>query len=109
VVRIVVDGDNGSVNVAAGNAGAVDVSAELRRPDDLEYSVIQEDDVIQVKFGSKRSNNFGPRPGARVTITAPASAILDLRTSNCKIEVSGVLGPGELRTSNGKIEMTDVK
>lgn len=107
-IRIVVDGDNGSINVVAGSVGTVEVNAELRRPKDLEYSVVQDGDVIQIKAKSSRNISVGPGPGANIMITTPANATLALGTSNGKIEIDGMLGSNEMSTSNGKIIMTNV-
>src|SRR5918999_5943805 len=47
--KIVVSNDNGQIDVVTGNEGTVNVKATIRRrPDDVEYSVIQEGDTVRV-------------------------------------------------------------
>ena len=47
--KIVVSNDNGQIDVVTGNEGTVNVKATIRRPDDVEYSVVQEGDTIRVE------------------------------------------------------------
>ncbi len=110
VVRIVVNGDNGSVTVNAGTDGAVVVLATLRRPDELEYEAVQNGDTISVEAKAKRSGifNFGESPGANIDITAPPNARVELRTGNGAIEVNGMQQSGTVHTSNGRIALTNV-
>jgi hypothetical protein len=47
--KIVVSNDNGQIDVVTGNEGTVNVKATIRRPDDVEYGVVQEGDIVRVE------------------------------------------------------------
>jgi hypothetical protein len=107
--KIVVSNDNGQIDVVTGNEGAVNVRATIRRPDDVEYGVVQEGDTIRVEAWVSSGWGFGTDAGAEITVTLPAETNLDLRTSNGGIEVVGIHNSGKLRTSNGGISLENVK
>jgi hypothetical protein len=110
--KIVVSNDNGQIDVVTGNEGTVNVKATIRRPDDVEYSVVQEGDTVRVE--ARVSSGWGwvfgtDAPGAEITVTVPADTNVDLRTSNGGIEVVDIQNSGKLRTSNGRISLENVK
>jgi hypothetical protein len=111
--KIVVSNDNGQIGVVTGNEGTVNVKATIRRPDDVEYGVVQEGDTVRVEaqVSSGWGWEFGAGPGPRVDIivTLPADTNVDLRTSNGGIEVVDIQNSGKLRTSNGGISLENVK
>jgi hypothetical protein len=107
--KIVVSSDNGQINVVTGNEGTINVKATIRRPDDVEYGVVQEGDTVRVEARVRSVWGFGPDPGADITVTLPADANVDLRTSNGAIEVVDIQNSGKLRTSNGRISLENVK
>jgi hypothetical protein len=109
--KIVVSSDNGQIDVVTGNEGTVNVKATIRRPDDVEYSVVQEGDTVRVeaRVSSGWGWGFGTDAGADIAVTLPADANVDLRTSNGGIEVVGIQNSGKLRTSNGGISLENVK
>jgi hypothetical protein len=109
--KIVVSSDNGQIDVVTGNEGTVNVKATIRRPDDVEYSVVQEGDTVRVeaRVSSGWGWGFGTDAGADIAVTLPADANVDLRTSNGSIEVVGIQNSGKLRTSNGGISLENVK
>ena len=74
--KIVVSNDNGQINVVTGNEGTVNVRAIIRRPDDVEYGVVQEGDTIRVeaRVSSGWGWGFGTDAGAEITVTLPADA-----------------------------------
>jgi DUF4097 and DUF4098 domain-containing protein YvlB len=106
----VVNGDNGRIIVISGDDGAVRVAATLRKPDDLEYEVVQDGDSISVVARDTRSGGFhiGQSPGADIEITAPSDTNVQLRTSNGRVEVIGMHRSGTVHSSNGKIVLEDV-
>jgi Putative adhesin len=104
--KIVVSSDNGQTDVVTGNEGTVNVKATIRRPDDVEYSVVQEGDTIRVEA---RVSSGCSCAGAEITVTLPADANVDLHTSNGGIEVVDIQNSGKLRTSNGRISLENVK
>jgi putative adhesin len=107
--KIVVSNDNGQIDVVTGNEGTVNVKATIRRPDDVEYSVVQEGDTVRVEAQVSSGWRFGVDSGADITVTLPADTNVDLQTSNGGIEVVGLQNSGKLRTSNGMISLKDVK
>jgi hypothetical protein len=108
--KIVVSNDNGQIDVVTGNEGTVNVKATIRRPDDVEYSVVQEGDTVRVEARVSSGGGFGTdAPGAEITVTVPADTNVDLRTSNGGIEVIDIQNSGKLRTSNGRISLENVK
>jgi len=107
-VRLVVDSENGRIEVEAGPVNEVHVLATLRWADRLEYEVRQEGDTITVTSRKKRRVLFGFGPGTDLLITVPADTVVDLDTSNGRIELTGINGSGSLDTSNGKIVMENV-
>lgn len=109
-VKIVVNGDNGSVTVNPGSDGDVQVNASLKNPDKLEYQVAQSGDTITIDAKSKRSGifNFGDGPESNIEITAPSNARVELMTGNGAIKVNGMHQSGTARTSNGRVTLTNV-
>ena len=107
-VRLVVDSENGSIEVVAGSDNDVHVQATLRGADRIEYEAMQDGDTITVTARRTRRVLFGFGSGADFVVTVPANAEVDLETSNGRIELRGTTGAGSLRTSNGRIVLEDV-
>jgi hypothetical protein len=107
--KFVVSNDNGQIDVVTGDEGTVNVKATIRRPDDVEYDVVQEGDTIRVEARVSSVWGFGTDAGADITVTLPADTNIDLRTSNGGIEVVDIQNSGKLRTSNGRISLENVK
>jgi DUF4097 and DUF4098 domain-containing protein YvlB len=107
--KIVVSNDNGQIDVVTGNEGTVNVKATIRRPDDVEYGVVQEGDTVRVEARASSVWGFGTDAGADITVTVPADTNVELRTSNGGIEVVDIQNSGKLRTSNGRISLKNVK
>jgi DUF4097 and DUF4098 domain-containing protein YvlB len=107
---VVVRSENGSIEVSVGADGEVRVEATLRDATRIQYELGQDGDTITVDVQvEEHFVVFGSSPGADIMITAPASAELELETSNGRIEISGIEGGGILRTSNGMIVLSNVK
>src|SRR5918999_2167291 len=62
--KIVVSSDNGQIHVVTGNEGTVNIKATIRRPDDVEYGVVQEGDTIRVEAQVSSVWGFGANAGA---------------------------------------------
>jgi hypothetical protein len=108
--KIVVSNDNGQINIVTGNEGTVNVKAIIRRPDDVEYSIVQEGDTTRVEARVSSVWVFDPNsPGADITVTLPADTNVDLHTVNGDIEVVDIQNSGKLQTSNGGISLENVK
>ena len=82
----------------------------LRKPDDIEYTVTQQGDVIIVvaKTDDGGIFDFGDSPNAEIEITAPSNTRFELKTSNGGIDVYGIHQSGTMRTSNGKVVLDNV-
>ncbi|MFC2078986.1 DUF4097 domain-containing protein [Candidatus Bipolaricaulota bacterium] len=107
-VRLVVDSENGSIEVVAGSDSEVRVQATLRGADRIEYETEQDGDTITVTSRRTRRVLFGFGSGTDLVITVPISTVVDLETSNGRIELQGIHGSGTLNTSNGKIALENV-
>jgi len=107
-VQLVVDSENGSIDVKVGSDDEVRVQATLRGADRIEYEVRQEGDTITVTSRKTRRVLFGFGPGTDLVITVPINTVVDLNTSNGRIELRGIHGSGSLNTSNGRIVLEDV-
>jgi DUF4097 and DUF4098 domain-containing protein YvlB len=107
---VVVDSDNGRIVVNPGTDGTVRVEATLKKPDDLEYEIVQDGDSISIVAKDTRSDgiHIGESPGADIEITVPSDTRLRLRASNGGVEISGMHRSGSVRTSNGRIVLEDV-
>jgi DUF4097 and DUF4098 domain-containing protein YvlB len=103
-----VDSFNGHIIVKTSSGSEIRVEAELRKADRIDYQVTQNGDTVKVE-AKKKGTVIGTGPTANIDVTVPPSTVLDLETSNGKIEISGIEESGTLRTSNGKIHLTDVK
>ena len=107
-VRLVVNSENGSIEIVTGSDDEVRVQATLRGANRIEYEAKQEGDTITVTARRTRRVLFGLGAGADLVITVPTRADVDLETSNGRIELGGIHGTGSLRTSNGRIVLEDV-
>ena len=109
---LVVNNENGYIKVNAGDDNTIHVQTTIIRPSRIEYTVTQNGDTVTVDvereskfalFGAARS------PGAEIEVTAPARTRVQLRSSEGRIEVSGIRQSGTLETSDGKVIMRQVK
>jgi len=108
-VRLVVNSENGSIEVKTGSDNEVRVQATLRGANRIEYEAKQDGDTITVSARRTRWVLFARGPVTDLIIAVPTRADVNLETSNGSIELDGVEGSGSLRTSNGKIVLKDVK
>lgn len=107
--RLVVNSENGSIEVNAGLGNEVLVKAMLRDAPRVKYELSQVGDTITVNVQISKRWWFFSTGGADVRITAPATADVDLETSNGDVELHGIEGGGSLRTSNGDIVLDTVR
>jgi hypothetical protein len=105
-----VEASNGYINVVSGADGTIAVKAIIREPDDVDYEVTQIGDTISITADEKSDGlfNFGSSAGASIEIIAPSNTVLDLKSSNGRVEVRGIHQSGSLKTSNGRIIAVDV-
>jgi len=116
--RIVVETFNGEIEVSAGSSGAVEVVAVKRgagfsraeAEDDLqnvEVSMTQSGDTIRI-VARRTDGAFAiGNSGASIRLSVPASASLELTSSNGGLTSSSVSGDVRMDTSNGRIEVRD--
>lgn len=108
--KLSVETFNGAVEVSGWDQNVVDVSGTKYGPtqqmaDELEVGVDHTDSAVSIRI-QRPSVNRG-NIGARLTIKAPRTAVLDwLTTSNGSIRVTDTVGPARLRTSNGPIRVS---
>jgi DUF4097 and DUF4098 domain-containing protein YvlB len=114
--HVVVETFNGSIEITTGAANTVkaDVtkrgagSTQAAAQEDLkniQVSMTQEGNTIRII--AQRTNepfNTG-NSGAQADVQVPSGAILELRTSNGRLSVTGSTGDVTARTSNGRIDI----
>ena len=113
--RLVVRGFNGRIRVRAGESGSIRVRARLKKPHEIEYSAVQEGDLVTIKakpnrqfegflHGLSRQN-----AGANIEVTVPVTTSVDLATSNGPVELQETEGGGTVQTKNGPIRVENFK
>ena len=113
IPTMVVENFNGMVEVAGDSADdGVEVVAEIRHPELVEYLAIQEGDTILVRTKpSARRSFLGWRflnRGAYIRVSLPRKANLDVQTTNGRVVLRRIDGAGTVRTSNGRVEADEV-
>ena len=113
IPALVVENFNGRVEIVGDSPDdEVRVSASIRHPDLVDYSVTQEGDTILVRTRPNGRRSFlGWRflnRGAHIRISSPRKANVDVQSSNGRAILRGIEGVGTLRTSNGRIETDTV-
>lgn len=93
---------NGNVSLVVAQEGEIVVTAEMQKPDSVEYEVSQDGDKITVDART--------RPGSRadVTVTVPTNTEFTLSTGNGDVSAVGVQASGSLNSGNGLIELERV-
>ncbi|MGB2584039.1 MAG: DUF4097 family beta strand repeat-containing protein [Dehalococcoidia bacterium] len=106
---VVVNSENGSIEINAGTDNEVRVEATLTDAPRVQYEISQDGDTITIDAKISKEWWFFGSAAADIAITAPAGTYVDIDTSNGAVELRGMEGAGTLRTSNGKIVLKDVK
>lgn len=106
---VVVNSENGSIEINAGTDNEVRVEATLTDAPRVQYEISQDGDTITIDAKISKEWWFFGSAAADIAITAPAGTYVDIDTSNGAVELHGMEGAGTLRTSNGKIVLKDVK
>ena len=107
--RLVVNSQNGNVEVIAGAGNEVVVKALLKNADKVEYELKQVGDTITVDVKVDKTWWLFSDGGADITITAPAKTDVAIETSNGYVELHGLEGSGSVKTSNGLIVLDSLK
>ena len=91
-------------------AGSVQVTARLRRPERLEYRATQEGDTVRVTVKKRRVGESWwswlrwQSGTSDIVVAVPATADMDVHSSNGDVSARRVAGTVTLGTSNGNIE-----
>lgn len=103
----------GSVEVNKGVDDEVTVDLDLREPEDLDYNISQDGNVVTVTCRSRVHPLHWPKyafsrgPKADIFISVPAETDLDLENRVGKVTVSGIKGTLQAESSVGTIKMRD--
>jgi hypothetical protein len=106
---VVVNSENGSIEINAGTDNEVRVEATLTDAPRVQYELSQDGETITIDAKISKEWWFFGSAAADITITAPASTYVEVDTSNGSVELRGMEGSGVLHTSNGKIVLKDMK
>jgi DUF4097 and DUF4098 domain-containing protein YvlB len=112
---IVVDTFNGVIDVTPGEKGIVEARVTKRAGgstqeeaeqdlENIEVSMKQEGDKIEIKVGKTDQSMWSNR-GASVELQVPEGTVLDVRTTNGKVNVVAITGDVKARSSNGAIHV----
>ena len=112
VPTLIVEDFNGSVKVYGGEHDQqINVVAELRRPDRVEYEAIQNGNTVSVTARGIGlwANHFPMGRRANIEVIVPPSSSVHVRAENGAITLRNVAGAVELVTYNGAIKAEDVE
>ncbi|MFC1983820.1 DUF4097 domain-containing protein [Chloroflexota bacterium] len=93
---------DGNVSLVVGQEDEIIVTAELRKPDSVEYEVYQDGDLITV--------NAKTRSGSRVdvTVTVPRNTEFKLSTGNGAVSAVGVQASGQVTCGDGSLTLDQI-
>jgi DUF4097 and DUF4098 domain-containing protein YvlB len=104
----------GSIDVKNGEAGVVEVDADVGDPANVDYSCRQEGDMIRILSRTKSWNPliwgsyaFSGGPRTNVRITAPKECDLELQTQTDSVATSGMKGSVIADSKTGPIRVKD--
>lgn len=110
--RLVASIDNGSIEVVSrgDGAGNIQIRATIRKPDRVQYEVVQEGDTVKIeaKANTGMTLPWGESPGLSVVVSVPAEIDLELEASNGPVRVTGISGQVLAKTSNGNVSLSGV-
>ena len=111
---VVTNTAHGSIEVKSGPRAEVIVDLDLRLPEELDWSVLQEGNIVSITCRSRESSFFfwsrhvfseGPR--ANILLSVPADAELNLENRAGRISVTGVKGAITAESSAGLVNLKD--
>lgn len=98
---VVVTVGNGNVNLVTGSEGEIAVTASLKNPDRIDYTVSQVGDVITIIAETQTGSR------ANVTVTVPENTGFELNTGNGDVDVASVQASGQVNSGNGSIKLQE--
>jgi DUF4097 and DUF4098 domain-containing protein YvlB len=98
-----VDVGNGNVTLVVGSNGEITVTADLKKPDKIEYAISQDGDRVTVDANTRSGSR------ADITVTAPVNTEFELTTGNGNVDVTGVQASGLVSSGNGSIALTEIR
>jgi RNA polymerase sigma factor (sigma-70 family) len=117
---LVVEVFNGAIDIVTGAEDAVEArvvkKAEADTQDaaqeavkDIEVKMVQDRDMVHIVARRPEEKERHRQQSASAEVRVPAGAVLDLKTSNGSVKLTGGTGGAKVRTSNGAIRVTDRK
>lgn len=110
---ISVETRNGAVTIRRAQTDRIAIEARLvmTSPERLEQTTItanrsEADGTLEVK-AIPPGNSWRSREGCSFNIEIPETSSVNVRTSNGRIEITGLAGPATLKSSNGRIIVGD--
>lgn len=97
-----VDIGNGNISLVVGFDGEINVTANLKKPDSIEYTITQEDDTVTLEAKTRGGSR------ADVTINVPENTTFTLATGNGNVNVTGVQASGLVASGNGSIVLKEI-
>lgn len=110
---VVTNNAPGTVEIKSGSDGEVVVDFDIREPEDLDWKISQEDNVVTVTCRAKFLPFHWPRymfsggPRANILVIAPAEADLDVEARLDRVAVTGIRGNIEANSSVAKVKIQD--
>jgi hypothetical protein len=103
----------GSVEVKTGPGGEVTVDLDFRVPEDLDWNISQQGNVVTVTCRARTHPFnwpwyfFSGGPRANILVSVPSEADLDVKAHLDRVEVSGVKGNVSAESSVAKVTIND--
>ena len=92
---------NGDVELILGPADSITVTAELRKPESIEYSATRDGNTITVIAKTKNNSR------ADETITVPADTTFSLSTGSGDVDVPAVNASGSVNSGSGSLTLVN--
>jgi DUF4097 and DUF4098 domain-containing protein YvlB len=100
---VLIEVGNGNLTLVVGSDGEITVTADMKKPDKIEYTISQEGDRVTVDANTRSGSR------ADITVTAPVNTEFELTTGNGNVDVTGVQASGLATSGNGSIMLEQVK
>ncbi len=105
---VVIESFGGEIEVRAGEAEVVRVDSTLRNAHRIDFTAEQRGGEVVVRARLATRFSIGNlQTGAAMVVTVPATADVDVTTSDGAIRLSGVDGRTTLKTSNGSVTVSE--